>query len=101
MLDALIPAARALKQSAERGESARSAWMDAASAAAEGADATASMKPRTRSGELSGRPSDRRPGRGRQGGRDMAERRRVDGGVSDVRSTIARPCTPMPLMGHP
>ena len=46
MLDALIPAAMALKQSAERGESARSAWMDAASAAAEGADATASMKPR-------------------------------------------------------
>ena len=46
MLDALVPAAMALKRSAERGESARSAWMDAASAAAEGADATASMKPR-------------------------------------------------------
>jgi ATP-dependent dihydroxyacetone kinase len=46
MLDALIPASNALRKAAEAGESIHVALKFAAQAAAEGAEATASMKPR-------------------------------------------------------
>uniref|UniRef100_UPI000A56E07D DAK2 domain-containing protein n=1 Tax=Aureimonas sp. AU40 TaxID=1637747 RepID=UPI000A56E07D len=46
MLDALLPAARALKAATERGETPAIAWAEAAKAAASGAEATQTMAPR-------------------------------------------------------
>ena len=46
MLDALIPASKSLRAAIESGEPIRTALKSAAAAATEGADATASMKPR-------------------------------------------------------